>query len=92
MNKEGAIAGILTGLVFTLFMIGTILSESIFGTEGGALIDSFFGINAQGVGVVGMLLNFIVSFIVSRMTTEPPQEIQELIEDVRAPEIDEDVS
>lgn len=91
MNKEGAIAGILTGLVFTLFMIGTILSESIFGTEG-ALIDSFFGINAQGVGVVGMLLNFIVSFIVSRMTTEPPQEIQELIEDVRAPEIDEDVS
>lgn len=91
MNKEGAIAGILTGLIFTLFMIGTILSESIFGTEG-PLIDSFFGINAQGVGVVGMLLNFIVSFIVSRMTTEPPQEIQELIENVRAPEIDEDAS
>ncbi|WP_277673695.1 sodium:solute symporter family protein [Piscibacillus halophilus] len=90
MNKEGAIAGILTGLIFTLFMIGTILSESIFGTDG-PLIESFFGINAQGVGVVGMLLNFIVSFIVSRMTAEPPKEIQELIENVRAPEIDEDI-
>ncbi|WP_017185934.1 sodium:solute symporter family protein [Alkalibacillus haloalkaliphilus] len=91
MNKEGAIAGILTGLLFTLIMIGSILSESIFGTDG-PLLDSFFGINAQGVGVVGMMLNFIVSFIVSRLTAEPPKEIQELIENVRAPEIDEDVS
>lgn len=90
MNKEGAIAGILTGLSFTLIMIGAILSESIIGTDG-PILESFFGINAQGVGVVGMLLNFIVSFIVSRMTAEPPKEIQELIENVRAPEIDEDI-
>ncbi|QTN01115.1 cation acetate symporter [Sediminibacillus dalangtanensis] len=90
MNKEGAIAGILTGLIFTLLMIGLILSESIFGTEG-AILDSFFGINAQGVGVIGMALNFIVSFIVSRNTPAPPVEIQQLIENVRAPEVDSEL-
>lgn len=89
MNKEGAIAGILTGLTFTLITIGLILSESIFGTDG-PIIDNFFGINAQGVGVIGMLLNFIVGFIVSRNTQAPPLEIQQLIENVRAPEIDEE--
>ncbi|QGH33180.1 cation acetate symporter [Gracilibacillus salitolerans] len=88
MNKEGAIAGIITGLSFTLIMIGAILSQSIIGTDE-PILDSFFGINAQGVGVVGMVLNFVVSFIVSRMTPEPPKDIQELIENVRAPEIDE---
>ncbi|WP_026568833.1 sodium:solute symporter family protein [Sediminibacillus terrae] len=90
MNKEGAIAGILTGLIFTLLMIGLILSESIFGTDG-AILDSFFGINAQGVGVIGMALNFIVSFIVSRNTPAPPVEIQQLIENVRAPEVDSEL-
>ncbi|SDK21133.1 sodium:solute symporter family protein [Sediminibacillus albus] len=90
MNKEGAIAGILTGLIFTLLMIGLILSESIFGTDG-AILNSFFGINAQGVGVIGMALNFIVSFVVSRNTPEPPVEIQQLIENVRAPEIDSEL-
>ncbi|GLO66077.1 MULTISPECIES: sodium:solute symporter family protein [Oceanobacillus] len=89
MNKEGAIAGILTGLTFTLITIGLILSESIFGTDG-PIIENFFGINAQGVGVIGMLLNFVVSFIVSRNTQAPPIEIQQLIENVRAPEIDEE--
>lgn len=89
MNKEGAIAGILTGLTFTLITIGLILSESIFGTDG-PIIENFFGINAQGVGVIGMLLNFTVSFIVSRNTQAPPIEIQQLIENVRAPEIDEE--
>ncbi|SHN26390.1 sodium:solute symporter family protein [Gracilibacillus kekensis] len=88
MNKEGAVAGIITGLSFTLIMIGAILSPSIIGTEE-PILNSFFGINAQGVGVIGMLLNFIVSFIVSRMTPEPPSEIQQLIENVRAPELDE---
>ncbi|RKQ37274.1 sodium:solute symporter family protein [Oceanobacillus halophilus] len=89
MNKEGAIAGILTGLIFTLVIIALILSESIFGTDG-PILENFLGINAQGIGVVGMLLNFIVSFVVSRNTEAPPLHIQQLIEKVRAPEMDED--
>ncbi|ENH95838.1 hypothetical protein J416_14036 [Gracilibacillus halophilus YIM-C55.5] len=89
MNKEGAVAGIITGLSFTLITIGLILSETIFGTDG-PIIESFFGVNAQGVGVIGMLLNFVVSFIVSRVTPAPPADIQQLIESVRAPEIDEE--
>ncbi|MBO8170762.1 MAG: cation acetate symporter [Bacillaceae bacterium] len=84
MNREGAIWGILTGLIFTATMILLMRSPQIFGTESAA-IDSFLGINAQGIGIVGMILNFIVSFIVSRSTKEPPQEIQQLVEDIRIP-------
>lgn len=87
MNKEGAVSGILTGLVFTLTMIVLIRSDAILGTEA-PILDSFFGINAQGVGVVGAVLNFVVSLVVSRNTAAPPAEIQQLVEHVRAPEVE----
>ncbi len=86
MNREGAVAGILTGLVFTLTMILMMRSPQIFGTEA-PVIEDFLGINAQGIGIIGMLLNFIVSFAVSRATPAPPQEIQDLIEDIRIPKV-----
>lgn len=84
MNKEGSIAGILSGLTFTLVFILLIKSVSILGTDV-PIMNDFFGINAQGVGVIGMLLNFVVSFIVSRRTPPPPKEIQDLIENIRIP-------
>ncbi len=84
MNKEGAIWGILTGLVFTLVMILLMRSTRFFGTEE-PIIQSFLGINAQGIGVVGAILHFIVAYVVSRMTPPPPERIQHLIEDIRIP-------
>ncbi|MDE5105939.1 MAG: cation acetate symporter, partial [Trichodesmium sp. St17_bin3_1_1] len=45
----------------------------------------FFGVSAEGIGTVGMVLNFVVTFIVSRMTPPPPLEIQEMVEDLRSP-------
>ncbi len=84
MNREGAIAGILTGLVFTLVMIVLIRSTRLLGTQE-PILDSFLGVNAQGVGVYGAILNFIVSLIVSRLTAPPPQEIQQMVEDIRVP-------
>lgn len=84
MNREGAIAGILTGLVFTLVMIILIRSDRLLGTEA-PILNSFLGVNAQGVGVYGAILNFIVSYVVSRMTPPPPEHIQHLVEDIRVP-------
>ena len=89
MNKEGAMAGMLTGLFITLFYV--FAHKGLFfikGTEylpmiGGA--NSFFGITPEAFGAVGALVNFAVAFAVDKMTPEPPQHIQHLVEQVRIP-------
>jgi cation/acetate symporter len=79
MNKEGAIAGILTGLIFTFGYI------VYFVFMGGDKADYFLGIAPTGIGTIGTILHLIVAFVVSRMTPEPPEEIQELVESIRLP-------
>jgi cation/acetate symporter len=89
MNKEGAMAGMLAGLFVTLFYV--FAHKGLFfihGTEylnliGGA--NSFFGITPEAFGAVGALFNFIVAFAVDKMTPEPPEHIQHLVESVRIP-------
>ncbi len=49
------------------------------------MIPNLFGISAEGVGVIGMLLNFLVAYLVSRATPPPPEHIQHLVEEVRIP-------
>lgn len=76
-NKEGAIAGMIIGLVFTLsYIIGVKFAE---------MPAWFFGVSAEGIGTLGMFLNLTVTFIVSRLTTPPPVEIQEMVEELRTP-------
>jgi cation/acetate symporter len=65
-------------------MIGCMKSVQIFGTAE-PIIASFYGISAEGIGAIGMVLNLLVAFVVSRATTAPPQEIQDLVESVRVP-------
>ena len=77
-NREGAIAGMITGLVFTLFYI--------IGVKFGGMQPWFFGVSAEGIGTLGMIINFIVTFVVSRLTPPPPPEIQEMVEYLRAPD------
>jgi len=79
MNKEGAIAGILTGLIFTF---GYII---YFVFLGGNPEDYFLGIHPTGIGTIGTILHLIVALVVSRMTPEPPQHIQDLVESIRLP-------
>jgi cation/acetate symporter len=79
-TKEGAIAGMVTGLTFTAFYI-LWTTEQFFGND-----PFLFEISPQGIGTVGMVLNFAVTWVVSRMTPEPPAHIQELVENVRIPE------
>jgi len=83
-NKYGAISGMSLGLAFTFVMIVLMRAQSVLGLEE-PIIESFFGINAQGIGVVGMLLNFAVTIGVSLATTPPPVEVQEMVERIRYP-------
>ena len=89
MNKEGAIAGMLTGLVVTLFYVFAhkgiffIQGTQYLGLIGGA--NSFFGISPEAFGSIGALVNFIVAFVVMRFTKKPPEHIQEMVENVRIP-------
>ena len=85
INREGAIAGMLTGLIFTFGYI--LYFKGIFITPLAENIPAnwLFGISPEGIGVVGMALNFGVAFTVSRFTAAPPVHIRELIEDIRVP-------
>ena len=85
MNNSGIIAGMLAGLIFTLSMIGMMCSQKIFGTAQPILKD-FMGINPQGVGIVGMLLNFSVSLVVSRLTASPSEDMRSIVDNIRVPE------
>tara|TARA_R110002049_G_scaffold240425_1_gene413963 strand:+ start:240989 stop:242653 length:1665 start_codon:yes stop_codon:yes gene_type:complete len=82
MNKEGAIAGMVVGIVsMLLYMLK--FKFDMFG--GGTADDWWFGISPEGFGTVAMLLNFIVAVIVMKFTPEPPEDVQEIVEDIRIP-------
>lgn len=85
MNKEGAIAGMVSGLAITMYYIARfklhwIGDEATSGPE-----NWWFGISPEGFGTIGMIVNFVVAFTVSRFTPETPQEVQDLVENIRIP-------
>ena len=85
-TREGAISGMLVGLLFTGFYIFGCTADKIL-----PFVDErffgpwFFGIEPQGIGAVGCLLNLIVTLVVSHLTPPPPKHVQELVESVRVP-------
>jgi cation/acetate symporter len=89
MNKEGAMAGMLAGLFITLFYVFAhkglffIKGTEYLGLIGGA--NSFFGITPEAFGAIGALVNFAVAFLVDKVTPEPPEHIQHMVESVRIP-------
>lgn len=85
MNKEGAIAGMLAGMVFTIGYI--IYFKGIFITPMAANIPAnwWFGISPEGIGTVGMVVNFVVAFLVCKFTKEVPQDVQDIVESIRYP-------
>jgi cation/acetate symporter len=89
MNKEGAMAGMLSGLFITLFYVFAhkglffIKGTEYLGLIGGA--NSFFGITPEAFGAIGALVNFAVAFAVDKVTKEPPEHIQHMVEAVRIP-------
>ena len=85
MNKEGAISGMITGLLLMLFYM-TKFKFGWFG--GGSEADWWFGISPEGFGTFAMLVNFVVSLTVCHLNPEPPKEIQDLVENIRIPTIE----
>lgn len=82
MNKEGAIAGMIAGLVFTAAYI---VYFKFLAPDLNTADHWWFGVSPEGVGTLGMIVNFGVSLLVSRFTPAPPAHIQDFIEDIRIP-------
>ncbi len=83
MNKEGAVAGMLAGLAFTVSYI-VYFKSPWFGATNTA--DYWlFGISPEGIGTIGMLINFATALIVSRLTAPTPTNVQDLVDDIRIP-------
>ena len=82
MNKEGAISGMIVGIVVMLFYM---LKFKFDWFGGGTKEDWWFGISPEGFGTVAMIINFTVSIIISKFTPEPPKEVQEIVANIRIP-------
>lgn len=85
MNRGGAIMGMLTGLIFTLAYIVYFKRDVLLGMDKVPDSEWLFGISPEGIGVVGMILNFVVSFVVMKLTPACPDHIQHLVEGIRYP-------
>lgn len=92
MNKEGVVAGMVVGLLFTMYYVlkfklsgiaGFTWVESILGSN--KKEDWWWGISPEGIGFIGMLLNFAVSIVISYLTPRVPQDVQEMVENIRIP-------
>ena len=82
MCKGGAIAGMLTGLLFTF---GYIVFFKFIAPGMNTPDHWLFGISPEGIGTLGMVLNFGVAAVVARFTPEPPEHVQHLVDHIRIP-------
>jgi len=89
MNKQGAIAGMLAGIGVTMFYV--FAHKGIFFIKGTEFVDAiggqnfFFGIEPNAFGTIGAIVNFAVAFAVKNMTPAVPQDIANMVEQVRIP-------
>ncbi len=84
INKQGAILGMISGIAFTA---GYIIYYQFLNDGETPLL---FGISPEGIGAVGMLINFATAFIVSAITPAPPQEVQDMVQSIRMPDNPDD--
>lgn len=82
MNKEGAICGMLAGMVFT---ISYIVYFKFIDPSANSAENWWFGISPEGIGALGMMVNFVVATVVCRFTAPTPQHIRELVDSIRVP-------
>ncbi|MFS4492305.1 sodium:solute symporter family protein [Maribacter sp. 2308TA10-17] len=88
MNKEGAIAGMVVGILLMLFYMLKFKFGIFDGGKSavaGLKEDWWFGISPEGFGTIAMLVNFAVSIVVMQFTPPPPQNVQDIVEDIRIP-------
>jgi len=82
MNRQGAMSGMIIGILFTASYIVYFKPQ----LGGPGLQENFWwGISPEGIGTLGMILNFGIALVVSRLTPPPPKEVVELTERIRTP-------
>jgi cation/acetate symporter len=82
MNKEGAVSGMIVGITFTAAYI---VFFKFIRPEMNTAEHWWLGISPEGIGTLGMLLNFVTAILVSRFFAAPPQAIQDFVEEIRVP-------
>ncbi|UII76093.1 cation acetate symporter [Flagellimonas sp. HMM57] len=88
MNKEGAVAGMVVGILLMLFYMLKFKFGIFDGGKSaveGLKASWWFGISPEGFGTIAMLVNFAVSLVVNRFTKAPPENVQQIVEDIRIP-------
>ena len=85
MNREGAIAGMVVGITLMLFYMIRYKTGLIGIMDPRPASEWWFGTSPEGFGTIAMLVNFVVSLVVSRLTPPPPQEVQDIVENIRIP-------
>ncbi|MDN3640048.1 sodium:solute symporter family protein [Simiduia curdlanivorans] len=82
MNKEGAIAGMVSGILFTAAYI---IYFKFINPGANVPANWLFGVSPEGIGTLGMIINFVVAIAVNKMTADAPEDIQDLVESIRYP-------
>jgi len=82
INMQGAVAGMIVGLLFTGFYI---IYFKFISPELNTADNWWLGVSPEGIGTLGMIFNFVVAGVVSYFTPPPPPEIQQMVEDIRHP-------
>lgn len=82
MNREGAIAGMLSGIVFTAAYI---VYFKFMHPESNVASEWLFGVSPEGIGTIGMLINFVVATGIALVTPPPPESVQRLVDEIRVP-------
>lgn len=85
MNKQGAVAGMIVGISLMLFYMIRYKTGLIGTFDPRPASEWWFGTSPEGFGTVAMLVNVVVSVVVSRLTPPPPQHVQEIVENIRIP-------
>lgn len=83
ITKEGALTGMIVGIIFTAAYI--IYFKFMMPASYNVPANWWLGISPEGIGTVGMILNFVVAWVISKFTPEPPQEVQDLVASLRYP-------
>jgi cation/acetate symporter len=82
MNRQGAICGMIAGFTFTALYIAYFRFINPAADNAGSW---WFGISPEGIGTLGTLVNLAIAYPVSKLTSAPPQEVQEIVENIRLP-------
>lgn len=85
MNKEGAIAGMVVGIILMLFYMIRYKTGLVGIMDPLPESEWWFGTSPEGFGTVAMLVNVVISLVVSRLTPAPPRDVQKMVENIRIP-------